>query len=80
MDGNRVRMLGAAWKKYTEHLENLKLEYEDICKENIRLGEVVEALTGQVLHLENLIKKVYATFAWRFAEKLRRIRNKIMRR
>lgn len=80
IDKNYLKNLDMVRKKYTEDLENLTTEYEAIRKENVRLGEVVEALTGQVAHLDNLLKAMRGTFVWKAAEPLRRLRNKFKKR
>ena len=80
IDKNYLKNLDRVWKKYAEDLENLTMEYEATRKENVRLGEVVEALTGQVAHLDNLLKEMKGTFIWRAAEPLRRLRNKFKKR
>jgi len=80
IDKNYLKNLDMVWRKYAEDLENLTVEYEVTRKENIRLGEVVEALTGQVAHLDNLLKEMKGTFIWRVAEPLRRLRNKFKKR
>lgn len=80
IDKNYLKNFDMVCKKYTEDLENLTMEYEVMHKENIRLGEVVEALTGQVAHLDNLIKAMRGTIVWKAAEPLRRLRNKFKKR
>lgn len=55
-------------------------EKREIYEENERLEEVARALTGQVAHLDNLLKEVYNTFVWRTAERFRRFRNKLFKK
>lgn len=72
--------LNGIWKRYREEMDALMLEYNATQAENKRLDEVNYALTGQIAHLDNQILAMKNTFIWRVAERLRRLRNKIMKR
>ncbi len=67
-------------EQYKADISAFASEKRAIYEENERLEEVARALTGQVAHLDNLLKEVYNTFVWRMAERFRRFRNKFKKR
>lgn len=86
IDKTAIGKLNGVWgeayrlkKKYEADIADFSKELNDTRAENTRLNAELTALSEHAAYLDNHIKEIYGTFTWKFAERLRRIRNKFVK-